>query len=255
MPIARLVSLELGTSIITEHGSHKVVTDAQTTISIHELRIQLPRGIGHSAFSLRNQPCEILVSVDCHLSPYCFDPSKRPTSAALTGTDVGDDWDTFDLGKSINYSALSKLLVAETIKASEGSIGNVDGIISLETLLEHLKIVCLDACPSSLIRLDIKIERPRALLFSSSVSVETSVNVAYSSKEKDGLQVEVSKETLTVRDISVDTIIGLHPHEREEVQKLEADVIVDLKSLRDASYSTPSHGFDYKSFGAAAQKV
>ena len=224
---------------------------AFSSITINDLLVVLPQGIGLSAFSLLGQPCQILVSVTCHLLPHCLKPSVSNKDG------VSDDWDTLGLGKSVNYSALSKSLLK---RLTEATINEHDRVESLEDLVEVAVSHCAEESPSSLECIDVTVERRRALLFSDSVSVHTTVVVEYpQAHDKDTVPdyvgLRTRSRTLNINGIQADTIIGLNPHERLERQRLEMDLEVDLGRLFGLRRSSAELGFDYKSLGQTALQV
>jgi len=227
------------------------LSDAFSSITINDLLLVLPQGIGLSAFSLSAQPCQVLVSVTCHLLPHCLKPSVSNKDG------VSDDWDTLGLGKSVNYSALSKSLLKRLSEATEGQDERVE---SLEDLVEVAVSHCAAESPSSLERIDVKVERRRALLFSDSVSVQTTAVVEYPQACKDGtfpdhIGLRTRNRTIKINGIQADTIIGLNPHERLERQRLEMDLEVDLGKLFGLERGSSELAFDYKSLGQTALQV
>ena len=171
-----------------------------------------------------------------------------------------DDWDTLGLGKSVNYSALGKSLSKRLTEAGSGQ--EVD-VRSLEDLLQVAVQHVAEEYPSSLHRVDMRIERKRALLFAESVSVFGSVDLLYPSSsisdtntppDHTGLSTRVW--SLKIHGIQADTIVGLNPHERMEKQRLELDVELDLLALsRNENQAEIGLGFDYKTFGRTAHEV
>jgi dihydroneopterin aldolase len=218
-----------------------------SSISINQLLIPLSTGIGLSPFSLPSQPCHILLTVRSHLLPHCLKPSSTDEHGVI------DDWDTLGLGKSVNYSALGKVLYKEVASACEQG-----KVRSLEELADFVAQLCGKEYPSSLQGLDIQVERPRALLFAESVLVQKSFTFQYPANTSSSTEppsfnnFRSSGVSLQARNIQVETIIGLHPHERAENQKLELDVEIDLAALAE---ELPASGFDYKTFASSAQEV
>jgi dihydroneopterin aldolase len=239
-------------------------TATSSSINITDLIIHLPNGFGLSAFSLPNQPCQLLVTLTCHLLPHCLEPSSNIVQG------VSDDWDTLGLGKSVNYSALSKSLTKRLGNAVEQ-----EDVKSLEGLVQVAVQHVAEESPSSLDRIDVRIERKRALLFSENVEVYSSVKVGYpsphlapssspSSLPPTYTALETLTKTIRINNIQVDTIVGLNPHERLEKQRLEVDIEVDLlelvedereKSVTDSETGSNGLGFDYKTFGMVLQEV
>lgn len=238
--------------------------ESASSISITDLLIHLPSGIGLSAFSLPSQPCQVLVTITCHLLPHCLKPSKADKDGVI------DDWDTLGLGKSVNYSALGKSLSKCLQEADTGKIKSLESLV--DVAVGHV----VEEYPSSLNSLDVKIERRRALLFSSSVSVSTSVDLVYpelatstpspSSDEVPNedqtspnyTNIRTTSRLLKISGIEADTIIGLNPHERVEKQRLELDLELDLLRLftKDTEGEEKGgRGFDYKSWGLTAHSV
>lgn len=230
--------------------------DSSSSITITDLLITLPAGIGLSAFSLPDQPCQVLVTVTCHLLPHCLEPSPADKDGVV------DDWDTLGLGKSVNYSALGKSLSKRLTEAGSGQ--EVD-VRSLEDLLQVAVQHVAEEYPSSLHRIDARIERKRALLFAESVSVFGSVDLLYPSSSISESKAKIPPNhtilstrvwNLKIHGIQADTIVGLNPHERLEKQRLELDVELDLLALsRNENKAEIGLGFDYKTFGRTAHEV
>lgn len=229
-------------------------TESASSITIHELLVTLSNGIGLSAFSLPDQPCQVLVTVTCHLLPHCLEPSPADKDGVV------DDWDTLGLGKSVNYSALGKSLSKRLTEAAANVTGGQgERVGSLEDLLRVAVLHIAEEYPSSLTKLDVKIERRRALLFAESVSVFTSVDLIYPPTQgvRDPValnhtRLETRTRIVKIHGIQADTVVGLNPHERIEKQRLELDVELDLYELFDGQ---EGQAFDYKSLGITAHEV
>lgn len=232
------------------HPSTSTSTSPSASIGITNLLITLPHGLGLSAFSLPAQPCTILLSLTCHLKPACLRPSD-------TNGGLRDDWDALGIGKSVNYSALGKTLGAV--------LGDPDAdaeIASLAGIARRAAEVAARAgdYAHSLERIDVTVVRPKAVLFADSVSVERRFRVRVVPPEQGAAaadadaELEEESHALVIRDIRVDAVIGLHPHEREEQQRLVVDVELDMRGVPRALVEDRL-GFDYKAFGKLAYEV
>lgn len=212
---------------------------SQSSIGIDKLYIPLPHGIGLSAFSLECQPCYILLTLTCHLKPECLQPSA-------SNGGLSDDWDCLGIGKSVNYSALGKTLYS-ALGAEQG-----EGVSSLSDLARVAAEITAGDYAASLKGIDVVVERPKALLFSDSVDAYRRFRVKILEDGRHILEDEAHK--LVIQDLRVDAIIGLHPHEREEAQRLAVDIEVDMMRM-PVELLQSRYGFDYKTLGRFAYEV
>lgn len=92
----------------------------------------------------------------------------------------------------------------------------------------------------SVASVEVTVELPRALLHAQSVVYGATFGAG-----------EVRSLKMEIRDLRVSCIIGLHPHERKEKQRLEVDLVIepykstmDHKALADAALEVChiSHG-------------
>jgi hypothetical protein len=67
-------------------------------------------------------------------------------------------------------------------------------------------------------------------------------------------QISDEAHALVIQDLRVDAIIGLHPHEREEAQRLVVDIEVDMMRMPKELLQS-RNGFDYKTLGRFAYEV
>lgn len=211
----------------------------RSSIGIDKLFIPLPHGIGLSAFSLDRQPCYVLLSLTCHLKPECLQPSA-------SNGGLSDDWDCLGIGKSVNYSALGKTLYS-VLSLEQG-----EGVSSLSDLARTAAEITAGDYSASLQAIDVVVERPKALLFSDSVNVHRRFGIKTS--EGEPYIVEDESHTLIIQDLRVDTVIGLHPHEREEAQRLAVDIELDMMPM-PVDLLRSRYGFDHKSLGRFAYEV
>lgn len=218
---------------------HEATMQPRSSIGIDKLSIPLPHGIGLSAFSLDRQPCYVLLSLTCHLKPECLQPSA-------SNGGLSDDWDCLGIGKSVNYSALGKTLYS-VLSAEQG-----EGMTSLSDLARTAAEITAGDYSASLLAIDVVVERPKALLFSDSVNVHRRFGVKTPEGEPYNLRDE--SHTLVIQDLRVDTVIGLHPHEREEAQRLVVDIEMDMMRM-PVDFLRGRYGFDYKSLGRFAYEV
>lgn len=203
---------------------------SHTSVSIQNLLVPIPTGIGLSAFSLPSQPCYLQVSITAHLDP-----------SAISQSAVQDDLPN---GNSVNYSELGKKITKVLTS------GEREGLKSLEEATERVISVCSEDYGDAIKTLDVVLERPKGLLFARSVSVDK--RVSWSDGRDGGKESNVESYGLTIHDIELMTVIGLNPHERLEEQKLRTDVRVDLQKLQTELSDYHTSGFDYKSFALEA---
>lgn len=159
----------------------------------------------------------------------------------------------------MNYSALAKTLGAV--------LGDPDAdaeIASLAGIARRAAEVAARAGDNahSLERIDVTVVRPKAVLFADSVSVARRFRVRVrvvppeqgAAAAAADAELEEESHALVIRDIRVDAVIGLHPHEREEQQRLVVDVELDMRGVPRALVEDRL-GFDYKAFGKLAYEV
>lgn len=179
------------TSLSPIRPSHTMAADK---ITVRSLSVQLPHGLGPSAFGLVSAPpCPISVTLAIHLRP---DVVPSCVSA-----------DTMS-GLGVNYSAVTKAIYAVLADPSRtwgspAEIVRAAGTIPLE----------LDAVES----VDVEVEMPRALLHAQSA--------VYGAKFSRG-QERGEGWTVKIRGLGVACVVGLHPHEMGERQRLEVDLEV-----------------------------
>ncbi|KAK8865832.1 dihydropteroate synthase [Kwoniella newhampshirensis] len=162
-------------------------------ITITSLSVHLANGLGPSAFSLTPPPpCPILLSLNINLRP-----------GSVHATSEGDSMS----GLGVNYSAVSKAIYA---LASDPKKTWSEPW----TLLRDVAAVPLEL--DDVESVDVKLESPRALLQALSAVYEVRID---KSRNEEGRKA-------TIKDMKVACIIGLHPHERKEKQRLESDVTV-----------------------------
>jgi hypothetical protein len=172
--------------------SHTMAADK---ITVRSLSVQLPHGLGPSAFGLATAPpCPISVTLAIHLRP---DVVPSCVSA-----------DTMS-GLGVNYSAVTKAVYAALADPSRtwgspAEIVRASGTIPLE----------LDAVKS----VDGEVEMPRGLLHAQSA--------VYGAKFSRG-QERGAGWTVEIKGLGVACVVGLHPHEMGERQRLEVDLAVN----------------------------
>ncbi|ODO07366.1 dihydropteroate synthase [Cryptococcus wingfieldii CBS 7118] len=163
------------------------------TINIASLAVHLPNGLGPSAFHLTPPPpCPVSISLTIHLFP-----------GSVKATSEGDDM----TGLGVNYSAVSK-----AVYALAGGQEKVWG--DAWELMRAVSEIPLDL--PDVQSVDVRIGLPKALLH----AMEAVYTAMYT---KTGGLVEESRSS-EIRDLKVVCIVGLHPHERKEKQRLEVDV-------------------------------
>ncbi|WVQ71053.1 dihydropteroate synthase [Cryptococcus sp. DSM 104548] len=163
------------------------------TINISSLAVHLPKGLGPSAFHLTPPPpCPVSISLTIHLFP-----------GSVKATSEGDDM----AGLGVNYSAVSKAVYALA--------GNQEKVWSNAwELMEGVSRIPLEL--PDVRSVDVRIGLPRALLH----AMEAVYAATYT---KAGGLVEESRSS-EIKDLKVVCVVGLHPHERMEKQRLEVDV-------------------------------
>lgn len=168
-------------------------------------------------------------SLTAHIAgagPSAFDLDPLPCPVEITlrieldPSVIPNDADSMP-GLGVNYSSVSKAVYAAVSGksfANPAEILNVAAKVPLE--LQAVKSV------------DVKATLPRALL-----------QGKCSYERRFGVQ--QSPLRCNVDDMALSTVIGLHPHEREEKQRLEADITVD----------GVEEGWKHKAFADDAYKV
>jgi dihydroneopterin aldolase len=104
----------------------------------------------------------------------------------------------------------------------------------------------------------LKIARPKALLFSRSVTLRRSMSLIAGRRSatgsRDWTAWHRTHDTISIDRLAVETVLGLNPHERVEKQRVETDLKLRLP-LRQQLVNDERWGFDYKTFGKVAQEV
>jgi dihydroneopterin aldolase/2-amino-4-hydroxy-6-hydroxymethyldihydropteridine diphosphokinase/dihydropteroate synthase len=180
------------------------------TITITALSCHLPNGLGPSAFGLSSPPpCPILLTLAIHLDP------------AVIPLCVSDDTMS---GLGVNYSSVSKAVYALMIDPQRTWAGP-------EEVMEAAAGVPLSL--ASVISVDVTVELPRALLHADSATYKASFGYG-----------RTWARSMQVKSLRLDCIVGLHPHERGEKQRLDVDLQVEgyegqvkHKALADAALS------------------
>lgn len=168
------------------------------TISIDSLIVHLPNGLGPSAFNiLPPPPCPAEITLHIQLEPHIV-PS------CVDHDDIG--------GLGVNYSSVSKAVYALITDPSR-TYGNA------EELVREIGKLPLRMAAEAVSGVKVEVELPRAVLMARSV-VHSAV---FDNGAEGGKGMEWTCE---IRDIRVSAIVGLHPHERGEMQRLEVDVEV-----------------------------
>lgn len=220
-PSVRSVRHDIATKVkVTPLHSFYLLTSMPDRITISSLTVHLAGGLGPSAFNLDPPPpCPVLITVDCTLVPTCV-----PSCA---------DNDTMsNLG--VNYSALCKAVYAEASRADR-IFRNPSEL--LETVAAQA--LALDAVDSVNVILDL----PRASLPAQRVKYGR----LFTRSSNTGAVKPGAKPLhwCEINTLQVACVIGLHPHERKERQRLEAD-------LRVWAYGP---GWDHKVFADRAFEV
>ena len=183
---------------------------ASDTITISELSIHLPNGLGPSAFGLSPPPpCPILLTARISL-----DPQVVPSSA---------DSESMD-GLGLNYSSVSKQIYAIL---SDPTKVWTDPLELLE-VAAAVPLAVRDAVTS----VSLKLELPRAVLHATSVVYEAT----FAARAATELVVVRGQGSCQIRNLMLTPVIGLHKHERQEAQRIEVDLQVDSFPSKDWSH-------------------
>jgi dihydroneopterin aldolase/2-amino-4-hydroxy-6-hydroxymethyldihydropteridine diphosphokinase/dihydropteroate synthase len=178
-------------------------------ITIPDLAIHLPSGFGsaYSAFNLPQSPaCAITLSlrIDLH-----------------DGIIQGDD-DTM-LGLGVNYSTVNKQIYALVTSASTPATPRQwDGH---EELMRQVAAIPLALEAVKGVQVGLTLDR--ASLYAKSVVYTLYFNAVEQGDREGAERVEGDGSSVECRDIDVICIIGLHPHERRDRQRLICDLKVE----------------------------
>lgn len=174
-------------------------------VTISSLAVHLAGGLGPSAFNLDPPPpCPVGITLDCTLVASCV-----PSCAANdTMSNLG-----------VNYSALSKAVYARVSDSTRV-------FASPAELLREVadEALALDAVHSA----EVVIDLPRAVLHAQSVRYggTFSRSSAWIGAVPSTSKAQGSQAWCELRTLQVACVIGLHPHERKERQRLEVDARV-----------------------------
>ncbi|BEI82000.1 hypothetical protein CcaverHIS002_0211600 [Cutaneotrichosporon cavernicola] len=166
-------------------------------ITVAGLSCHLANGAGPSAFGLTPPPpCPLELQLDIDLLPgvvpHCVDE---------------DDMN----GLGVNYSSVSKAVYA--------AVADPKRVFpNPSTILREAAVVALRL--PAVAGVTVRARLPRALLQAQSADY-----TQYFSRSSPPST--LPQPTCTIRDLRVNCVIGLHPHERAERQRLEADITVD----------------------------
>ena len=182
-------------------------------ITISQLSIHLSNGLGPSAFGLTSPPpCPILLDIIIHLKPHIIPLVSNYDSMASLG---------------VNYSSVSKSIYAALTPPSLRFTNS-------EQVLEVCAgcVLGLDSVGS----VDISLSLPRAVLHANLIRYRA----IYTSGG------EVKDRECEIRDLKVACIVGLHPHERQEKQRLEVDLLIRGYEVREVGAEGEGTGWDHK---------
>jgi dihydroneopterin aldolase/2-amino-4-hydroxy-6-hydroxymethyldihydropteridine diphosphokinase/dihydropteroate synthase len=166
-------------------------------ITVAALSCHLAHGAGPSAFGLTPPPpCPLELELDIDLLPnvvpHCVDEDDMK-------------------GLGVNYSSVSKAVYAAV--ADPARVWVNPSAILREAAVVALKLPAVAG-------VTVRARLPRALLQAQSADYTQYFPRATSPHS-------LPPPTCTIRDLRVACVIGLHPHERAERQRLEADITVD----------------------------
>lgn len=174
------------------------------SIIISDLQIHVPNGLGPSAFGLTPPPpCLISLTLEMILEDGI----------------ISTDEDTMS-GLGVNYSSVSKQIYA--------NLSNPER--TWKSPMEALSFAARLSLQNPAVKsTEVTLEISRALLHARSVTYSSSI-------AGEG----VSSRRLKINGLQVSCVIGLHPHEQMERQRLEVDVFfpfspddLELKNIAD----------------------
>ncbi|KAL1412473.1 trifunctional dihydropteroate synthetase [Vanrija albida] len=170
-------------------------------ISVTALSCHLAQGLGPSAFGLSPPPpCPVELDIDISLAPEVVPHCV-------------DEDDMQGLG--VNYSSVSKAVYAALMtRAFSRPSELLDAVAAVPLALKAVSSVRVTA------------RLPRALLPAQSAEYARSFTPA-----------AAGPISCTLRDLRASCIVGLHPHERAERQRLEADITVTGPGVGAESWS------------------
>ncbi|GMK59009.1 hypothetical protein CspeluHIS016_0700240 [Cutaneotrichosporon spelunceum] len=175
-------------------------------ITVAGLSCHLAHGAGPSAFGLTSPPpCPLELDLDIDLLPgvvpHCVDEDDMA-------------------GLSVNYSSVSKAVYAALTDPKRV-------FADPSTILREAAMVVLRL--PAVAGVTVRARLPRALLQAQSADYSQYFS-------RNGPSPALAAPTCTIRDLRVACVIGLHPHERAERQRLEADITVDGYEFREWSH-------------------
>jgi dihydroneopterin aldolase/2-amino-4-hydroxy-6-hydroxymethyldihydropteridine diphosphokinase/dihydropteroate synthase len=160
-------------------------------ITISNLSIHLPHGLGPSAFGLTPPPpCPISLDLIINLHPTLIPLVAGSDSMSSLG---------------VNYSSVSKAIY-HVLSSGTKTFGNAEEVMELVAGIV-LNLECVDS-------VHITLGQSRALLHAQGVRYAGLYT-------REG---EVKGRECEIRDLRVSCVVGLHPHERGEKQRLEVDL-------------------------------
>lgn len=175
-------------------------------ITISQLSIHLPNGLGPSAFGLTPPPpCPILLDIIIHLKPHIIPLVSNYDSMASLG---------------VNYSSVSKSIYA-ALTPSQLRFTRAEEVLEVVAGC----VLGLDSVGS----VDVTLSLPRAALHADSIRYRA----VYTAEGN------VGDRECEIRDLKVACVVGLHPHERGEKQRLEVDLLIK-------AYVVLEGGWDHK---------
>lgn len=176
-----------------------IVDKMSDRITISQLSIHLANGLGSSAFGLEPPPpCPILLDVVIHLKRQIIPLVANHDSMASLG---------------VNYSSVSKHIYAR-LSSREQVFTRPEEVLDVTAGC----VLALD----SVDRVEIALSLPRAALHAESVRYRATYDC----------QGCVADQGVEIRDMKVACVVGLHPHERQERQRLEVDLDLAVGGLQ-----------------------
>ncbi|WWC86098.1 dihydropteroate synthase [Kwoniella dendrophila CBS 6074] len=181
------------------------------SVNLQSLSIHLRQGLGPSAFNLDPPPpCPILLNISMILK-----------DESIVNTAEGDSMS----GLGVNYSSVSKDIYG--LASCPGRKWNSSWELmeelskfplGIESDVKKVKIECI--LPKSLLHADSTIYKA---IYSKSIKTDTNTK----QEQGQSMLLQMENQQCEISNIKTECIIGLHPHERTEKQRLEIDVEVN----------------------------
>ncbi|WWC58426.1 dihydropteroate synthase [Kwoniella dejecticola CBS 10117] len=188
------------------------------SVNLESLSIHLPNGLGPSAFNLSPPPaCPITLNI-----------SMRLIASSIRDTAEGDSMS----GLGVNYSVVCKQIYALAACPGRNWSGPWELMWELSRIplsLPDVEDVTVEVVmPKALLHADSAVYRA---VYTKQTDAGSSMNAAKAGVETQSKGPDSEENNTTrrceIRDLKTECIIGLHPHERSEKQRLELDISVE----------------------------